>query len=160
MGRPGGTDRIETQEPKDGDFVAYVEQLQKESAARVLGAHHSVNQLDKTATGASKPDSHFFAGRKPADFRPASASREALTQIATASASRLLSATIAIVIGVLLAFYWLFASASIVLLAVGIALVFWGIQRVKRAVQRISPQQRQQAQAAVSKVFAPPAKAK
>ena len=40
---------IDTHEPKDGDFVAYIEQLQKESAARLLGSgHHVITQLEKT----------------------------------------------------------------------------------------------------------------
>ena len=43
---------IDTHEPKDGDFIAYIEQLQKESAARLLGiTQHLVTKLDKAPPG-------------------------------------------------------------------------------------------------------------
>lgn len=151
---------ISTQEPKDGDFVAYIEQLQQESAARLLGQHHSLNQLEKPSSTAGKSSSHFFASRARADVRAAGDANAALMQLASGfSPGRLLSAAVAVVLGVLLALYWLLTSASIVLLAIGIALVFWGMHRIKRVAQRLSPQ-KQQAQALVSKAFGVPSKAK
>ena len=154
---------IDTQEPKDGDFIAYIEQLQKESAARLLGSnHHLVNQLDKT--GAAKADSHFFAGRKPADLRSAAQLQATLAQVvALPSIGHLFASALPTLIGALFALYWLVASAGIASLAIGIALIFWGVRLFQRALRRFSPQESKHAQALVSKVFTaptPPAKAK
>ena len=147
---------IETHEPRDGDFIAYIEQLQKESAARLLGEHHALTELDKNAS-ASKPGGHFFGSRKPADLKAAAAANPALAQLARESATGLLYAALAIFIGVLLTLYWLFATASIVLLVIGIGLLAWGVQRIKRVVRKVGPRRRQ-AQALVTKVFTPPVK--
>ncbi len=143
---------MNTQEPKDGDFIAYIEQLQKESAERLLGSNHPlINQLDKTQ---AKGDGHFFAGRKPADLRSPAELRAALSQVAAhAPVGRLLRAALSIAIGVLLALYWLIASASIAVLFIGIALIVWGTQRINRASRQFSPQQGEQARVQVSKVF-------
>jgi len=55
------------QEPKDGDFVAYVEALQRESAARLAQQH--VHIIDTAAPSGS---SHFFEDKakaaKPANL--------------------------------------------------------------------------------------------
>ena len=154
---------IDTQEPKDGDFIAYIEQLQKESAARLLGStHHLVTQLDKPgAAGASKAD-HFFAGRKPADLRSAAQLRTTLAQIAAVpSLVGLFASALPILIGVLFTLYWLVASASFWPLFVGFALIVWGVRLFERARRRISHQPSQQTQALISKVFtAPSVKAK
>ncbi len=147
---------IDTHEPKDGDFIAYIEQLQKESAARLLGSGHPlINQLESSpAKGANKAGSHFFAGRKPADLRSAAQLQASLAPVvARASLGRLLSSLLSIAIGVLLALYWLIASASVATLVVGIAFIFWGVQRIRRAMRQFSPQQSKQTQALVSKVF-------
>lgn len=154
---------MNTQEPKDGDFVAYIEQLQKESAARLLSStHHLVTQLEKTpAAGANKAD-HFFAGRKPADLRSAAQLQATLAQVvAVPPIGPLIASALSILIGAAFAFYWLVATASIVPLALGIGLMAWGLRRFQRALRRLSPQPTKQAQPLVSKVFtAPTLKAK
>ena len=145
---------IDTHEPKDGDFIAYIEQLQKESAARLLaGTQHLVTQLDKkpSATGANKAD-HFFAGRKPADLRSAEELRASVAQAAAQlSPSQVFASAILIATGVVLALYWLMTSTSIALLLIGTALIFWGIGRFSRALKKLPQPQRNQA--LVSKVF-------
>lgn len=154
---------IDTHEPKDGDFIAYIEQLQKESAARLLAStNHLVTQLDKKPAPAANQTDHFFAGRKPADLRSAAQLQATLAQvIALPSPGHLFASALTILIGVLLTLYWLVASASIVPLVIGIPLTLWGVQRFQRALRRFSPHENKQAQALVSKVFtAPPAKAK
>ena len=145
---------IDTHEPKDGDFIAYIEQLQKESAARLLGSnHHLITQLDKKSpTAAGKSDGHFFAGRKPADLRSAGELRASVAQVAAqVSPSQVFASAILIAIGVVLALYWLIASTSIAPLVIGTALIFWGVRRFSRALKKLSPQQGNQA--LVSKVF-------
>ena len=47
------SEMIDTHEPKDGDFIAYIEQLQKESAARLLGStQHLVTQIENAPPAA------------------------------------------------------------------------------------------------------------
>lgn len=150
---------IDTQEPKDGDFVAYIEQLQKESAARVLGSsQHMITQLDKTpASNANKDGSHFFAGRKPADLRSAAQLQATLAQIAgVPSVRHILTPALPIVIGALLAIYWLIASASIVPLIVALGLIFWGVRSVGRALRQFAPHQNKELQTRVASVFTAP----
>ncbi len=155
---------IDTQEPKDGDFIAYIEQLQRESAARLLAStQHLVTQLDKApASGATKAADHFFAGRKPADLRSAAQMQATLAQVvAVPSLIGLFASALPILIGALLALYWLVASASFLPLLIGIVLIVWGARQFERARRRISQQPSKQTQALVSKVFtAPPSKVK
>ena len=156
LGRPGGTD-MDTQEPKDGDFIAYIEQLQKESAARLLGAHHAVNQLEKSpAKGAAKSDSHFFAGRKPADLRSAAELQAALARVAAPMAlAPLIIPALPIAVGAVVGLYWLLAGSGPALFLLAIGLVIWGMKRVLNAL----PPQRA-TQALVSSVFTTPVKPK
>ena len=154
---------IDTHEPKDGDFIAYIEQLQKESAARLLGStQHLVTQLDKTPAGGANKSDHFFPGRKPADLRSAAQLQAALAQIvAVPSLAGLFASMLPILIGVFLTLYWLVASASFIPLLIGIALIAWGTRLFERARRRVAQQPNKQTQALVSKVFAaPPAKVK
>ena len=156
---------IDTQEPKNGDFIAYIEQLQKESAARLLGStHHLVTQLDKNLPAGGNKSDHFFAGRKPADLRSAAQLQATLAQVAAVpSIGALFMSAIPIMIGALLALYWVAASASIVTLVIGIALIFWGVRVFQRAIRRLTPHDSKQSQALISKVFTaptPPAKVK
>ena len=144
---------IDTQEPKDGDFIAYIEQLQKESAARLAaGTQHLVTQLDKKPPASANKTDHFFAGRKPADLRSAGELRASVAQVAAQlSPSQVFASAILIATGMVLALYWLIASTSIALLVVGTALIFWGVRRFSRALKKLSQQQGNQA--LVSKVF-------
>ena len=154
---------IDTHEPKDGDFIAYIEQLQKESAARLLAStQHLVTQLDKTPPGGVNKSDHFFAGRKPADLRSAAQLQATLAQVvAVPSLAGLFASMLPILIGAFLTLYWLVASASFVPLLIGIVLIVWGTRLFERARRRISQQPNKQTQALVSKVFAAPsAKAK
>jgi hypothetical protein len=149
---------IDTHEPKDGDFIAYIEQLQKESAARLLGStHHLVTQLGKTpATGPNKAD-HFFAGRKPADLRSAAQLQATLAQVAAVQPiGPLFASALPILIGAMLALYWLVGAASIVPLVIGIALILLGVRLFRRALRRFLPTPNKHAQTLVSKVFAAP----
>ncbi len=154
---------IDTHEPKDGDFIAYIEQLQRESAARLLGStQHQVTQLEKPPSTAANTSDHFFAGRKPADLRSAAQLQATLAQVAAVPAiAPLFTSAVPILVGVLLTLYWLVATASLAPLLIGIALIFWGIRRFQRALRQFSPRENPQAQAFVSKVFAArPSKAK
>lgn len=154
---------IDTREPKDGDFIAYIEQLQRESAARLLSSTQNVvTQLEKTpATGANRTD-HFFAGRKEADLRSAAQLQATLARVAATPVIRpLLTSAVPMLIGTLLTLYWLVATASIAPLVIGIALIVWGVRRFQRALRQFSPRESKQAQALVSNIFtAPPAKTK
>ena len=148
---------LDTHEPKNGDFIAYIEQLQKESAARLLvSTQHLVTQLDKAPPGGANKSDHFFAGRKPADLRSAAQLQATLAQVvAVPSLAGLFASMLPILIGAFLMLYWLVASASFVLLLIGIALIVWGSRLFERARRRLSPPSKQ-TQALVSKVFAAP----
>ena len=97
-------DMIDTHEPKDGDFIAYIEQLQKESAARLLGStQHLVTQLEKAPSGGVNKSDHFFAGRKPADLRSAAQLQATLAQVvAVPSLVGLFASMLPILIGAFL----------------------------------------------------------
>ena len=149
---------IDTQEPKDGDFVAYIEQLQKESAARLLGSgHHVITQLEKKpAVTANKDGSHFFAGRKPADLRSAAQLQATLAQSAAVpSSGHVLSAAVPVVIGALIALYWLFASTTIVVLIVAVLLIAWGVRRFQRLIRQFAPRENPALKTQVASVFTP-----
>ncbi len=149
---------IDTHEPKDGDFVAYIEQLQKESAARLLGSgHHVITQLEKKpAANPNKDGSHFFAGRKPADLRSAAQLQATMAQIsAVPSAGLFFSAAVPILIGALIALYWLVASTTIVALIVAIALIAWGVRRFQTLLRQFSPRGSPAVKTQVASVFTP-----
>lgn len=138
------------QEPKDGDFIAYIEQLQKESAARLLASGaHTISQSHHAAK--SKSDDHFFTAHKQ-PTNQGSELRAALAQIAAPSIGLLFGAVVRIFFGVAFALYWLVVATSIVPLLIGLALIAWGIQRLIAASHRISDQGRHARQ--VAKVFA------
>ncbi|MEP6609300.1 MAG: hypothetical protein ABJA83_11545 [Burkholderiaceae bacterium] len=150
---------IDTHEPKNGDFIAYIEQLQRESAARLLGGgHHVITQLEKKqASTANKDGSHFFAGRKPADLRSAAQMQATLEQMAAVpSVIRLFTSAVPILLGMLLALYWLVASASIAALIMAVALVIWGVRRVQSALRQFSPREIKPAHTMVAHAFTPP----
>jgi hypothetical protein len=150
---------IDTHEPKNGDFVAYIEQLQKESAARLLGSgHHVITQLEKKpASSANKDGSHFFAGRKPADLRSAAQLHATASQIAAApSMHHIISSVVAILFGAAFGLYWLIASTSFVPLLIAAGLIVWGVGRFRRALELLSPGQNKNPQALVASVFTPP----
>ena len=72
---------IDTHEPKDGDFIAYIEQLQKESAARLLGStQHLVTQLDKTPPGGVNKSESLFC--RPQAGRSCAAPRKLQATVA------------------------------------------------------------------------------
>lgn len=142
---------IDTKEPKNGDFVAYIEQLQRQSAARLLGSnHHLITQLDKNSAGSgAKGEGHFFAGRKPAEMRSAAQMQAThAPRAAPIALGPLAIPALPIGIGALLAFYWLFASSSVGLIALAIGLIIWGIKRVMNALpeEKVAPAQ-------VAKIF-------
>ncbi len=146
---------IDTHEPKDGDFIAYIEQLQKESAARLLGAHHAVNQLDKSpAKGAAQADSHFFAGRKPADLRSAAELQAAVARVAAPIAlGPLIIPALPLAVGVLLMLYWLLIGSGPAVFLLAVGLIIWGVKRVLNAVPSEDPH----LHASASKIFGAPA---
>ena len=149
---------IDTREPKDGDFIAYIEQLQKESAARLLSStQHLVTQIENAPPGSVNKSEHFFAGRKPADLRSAAQLQATLAQVAPVpSLIGLFASMLPILIGAVLTLYWLVAAASFVPLLIGIMLIVWGARLFEHARRRISQPPNKQTQALVTKVFAAP----
>lgn len=115
-------------EPKDGDFVAYVEALQRQSAAR-LGHQHIA------APGAVQPPAkdHVFGERKPPD--PRAEARAALERFLRSDGEAMLvRPLVAAVIGITALLVWL-GHGGLFWLLVALVSLWYGIPRVVRALR-------------------------
>ncbi len=147
-------------EPPNGDFVAYIEQLQRESAARILA--QSKQAMVELPTGRA-PRSGSAAGAAtvkteprssspspkapdPADIAHPQRNTDSLLPLSRLEADKLLArlasdrataqqvgAVIALIVGVLLILYWFGSRAGVVPLLAGAGLLVWSIRRLRRA---------------------------
>ena len=145
---------MRTQEPRNGDFVAYIEQLQRESAARLRSQSPSqLVELPHVPVGArgaprTAPVS-VPATRTPSAPRPTTATIETQgpllnRQQAEELVERLRGVkrsapregrpaagpAVALMVGALLIVNALMANGGIVSLAIGVGLVIWGFRRL------------------------------
>jgi hypothetical protein len=129
-------------EPRDGDFVAYIEALQRESAAR-LARHQGI--AVGTEPGARAPKEAFFDTPKPPPLEQAV---ERLVRQNTDA--RLVRALVAAVVGAAFLLVWLGNGGALWFL-LGVALLVYGVPRVIDSVRRIGrdPSNR----AAIEQVF-------
>jgi hypothetical protein len=138
-------------EPKDGDFVAYIERLQQESQARLLQGGLIANPSPGPHAGGS---GHLFeSGGEP---RPVSRSEaEALlARLATsASFGRVLSAALPVATGALVLLYAIVAANSVFPFIIGVALLAYGVPRLRRTFSATPKPERDQARALVTEVF-------
>lgn len=140
---------IETNEPKDGDFIAYIEQLQKQQAAR----------LDANRPQGAVPAAQPANKRGPFDPRAslpaaeaAHAARERFRRSAPSSA-RLVGAALPVLVGVLVGLHWLIGGSGLAQLVVALVLIFWGARRFRRVLQGLASTQQAQASALISQLI-------
>jgi len=115
------------QEPPDGDFVAYIDELQRQSAARISagGADRPMHEtaphrMPVTATAASDATAGPVLNRQQAE--------ELLTRLAQRPGRR--AGGIALAFGIVLLLLWLTTRTGALPFLIGIALVAWGASRL------------------------------
>lgn len=111
---------IETHEPKDGDFIAYIEQLQKQQAARLHGA---AAELENPSVPESQP-----AAQKRT--RSASRPRQAIPGLA--------GAVVPLFLGLAVGLHWFIGGGGLPSLLVAVALVAYGAKQLHRLRQQQS----------------------
>jgi len=125
---------IDAHEPRNGDFVAYLDRLQRESAARLASPPATIASLptpaEATAQRAMSAADSFNSDGAPE--RTAPKTNQPLPPVKAARPPfHLLGAALMIVVGASLLLQWLFSGRSGFLFVAGIVLVFWGITRLR-----------------------------
>src|SRR5512134_3679319 len=102
---------LASQEPRNGDFVAYIEQLQKESAAR-MNAKSDVAMVD-TRSQSVNPHSAATDASRAATADPRTAAvldrkqaEELLARLARARAPGEVAASLGLIVGIFLLLAW------------------------------------------------------
>jgi len=138
-------------EPRNGDFVAYLEQLQRESAARLLAQTKS--PLVQLPAGTARHDHPAAAPAEPAAM-PRLQVDELLARLASQRASTArVGPTLGVVFGAALLLYWIAAGSTPLTLLIGIGLVVWSIRRLRQAGIERAAASRAKSEAIVSHVF-------
>lgn len=120
------------QEPKDGDFIAYIEELQRESAARLARQHVAIVET----TAASKVTGQFFE-EKPKS--PAAANlQQAVDRLVRRDVdAKVVKALVAGVAGAVFLLTWL-GHRGPISLVIGLALLAYAIPRLLAAFRAIA----------------------
>jgi len=147
-----------SQEPRDGDFVAYIEQLQKESAVR-MNAKSDVAMVDTRAQSAN-PHSAATDSRRvamatapPAPVLDRQQAEELVARLTRARASGEVAASIGLVVGIFMLLVWFASDAGGLPLVVGIALTVWAISRLRRLRQQRRAAPAPEGRALIAQVF-------
>lgn len=166
---------LTSQEPRDGDFVAYIEQLQRESAARIR-AQSQVPMVELPANapprvGAPHPAHPPLPGPVPAgqatrrgsmsgdqtapvlDRRQAEEMLERLAR--TGASSQNASAGVALAIGVVLLLTWFAFDTGALPFLIGIGLTLWAVSRLRRAARQPAGTAGPRGRDQVSHIFGP-----
>jgi hypothetical protein len=120
------------QEPPDGDFVAYIDELQRQSAARISAAAdrpmhgEAPHRMPVAPTAASDAAARPVLNRQQAE--------ELLTRLAQRAPGRR-AGSIALVFGVALLLLWLTTRSGALPFLIGVALVAWGASRLAGGVR-------------------------
>lgn len=124
--------------PKDGDFIAYIDRLQQESAARLqlnllLDSHDSPAKAARAGLPESAPRAQHET--PPAKFAPAvtAAAEIRKTLSATPSAARLVVGGFGVAAGVYFLMDWLMFKGGVLSLLIGIGLLAWAVPRLRSA---------------------------
>ncbi|HJW51296.1 MAG TPA: hypothetical protein VJ501_04745 [Burkholderiaceae bacterium] len=115
------------QEPPDGDFVAYIDELQRQSAARISAAADRPMHEAAPHRFAVTPAAASDAAARPVLSRQQA--EELLTRLAQRAPGRR-AGGIALVFGVVLLLLWLTTRSGALPFLIGIALVAWGASRL------------------------------
>jgi hypothetical protein len=115
------------QEPRDGDFVAYIETLQRESAARLAQQHIVVDLAFGT-----KGDTTAFQEKAASAGAPAAGQPAVFTR--RDRDSKLVKAIVSGVVGVALLLAWL-ANGGVFPFIISVALLAYALPRLIRALR-------------------------
>jgi hypothetical protein len=132
-----------SQEPRDGDFVAYLDALEKRQLA-ALRIQHTLASAGATSKAEDTDEAERPAsGRTDADAPP----QRMQTKNTTATAGNGLPAgiVVALIVGAVLAFSGLFGDGGPFLLLVGLALLVYGVRRLMRFRRGVPDRARQKA---------------
>ena len=167
-------------EPPNGDFVAYIEQLQHESAARILAQSKRVmveipagqmpaSGRSASTTLAARPASAGNGGNGFDNALHGKDDTGSVLPLSRLEADKLLArlaserakaqqvgTAISLVIGIALIFYWFASRAGVVPLLLGVGLLVWSIRKLRRGTAQRADARTDAGRAAVSKVFGRP----
>jgi Flp pilus assembly protein TadB len=130
---------LDPREPPHGDFVAYVEQIEREQLARALQPHRLAHPAADGKV-ASPP-----APQGGARALSAKEAQRVLQQLkAQAGPARPLGATIGVVVGAGLVAFGLLAEGGMVLVLLGAALLWHNLRKLERARRTAQPSPAQQ----------------
>jgi hypothetical protein len=144
---------IETNEPKDGDFIAYIEHLQKEQAARLVAARPGADAVPAATAKAMKDSGPFEPLGKPTAAGAQRAARDLLRQ-SSPPIAKLLGAALPLLVGVLIGLHWLIAGSGPVQLVVAVVLVIFGVRRFRRTLLEFTSSEKAQASALLAQMLA------
>jgi hypothetical protein len=167
-------------EPPNGDFVAYIDQLQRESAARILAQ----SKQAMVELPASRTPTSGRSALPPLAARPASTgngdyafgdalqgkdSTGSVLPLSRLEADKLLArltserakaqqvgTAIGLVIGIALIFYWFVSRTGFVPLLLGVGLLVWSIRKLRRGAAQRADARTDPGRAAVPTVFGRP----
>lgn len=166
---------LSSQEPRDGDFVAYIEQLQRESAARI----HAQSQVPMVELPANTPPR--AGAPRPAHPPPSSPSpagqatrrgsmsgdeaapvldrrqaEEMLARLARSGAtSQNAPVGVALAFGVLLLLTWFAFDTGALPFLVGLGLTLWAVSRLRRAARQPSGSDGSPGRDRIASIFGP-----
>jgi hypothetical protein len=144
---------IESNEPKDGDFIAYIEQLQKQQAARLVVAKSDAVTFPGAPGTAMQNSGRFEEHGNPTIAETSRAAREHLRQSALPLA-KLVGAALPLLVGVLIGLHWLIAGSGLAQLVVALVLVIFGARRLKRTLVGFTTVEKAQASALIAQMLA------
>ncbi len=165
-------------EPPNGDFVAYIEQLQRESAARIVAQSKPVmieslaGQAPVTGRNAAatvldaRPVSAGYGGYGFGNTAHGEGGTASVPPLSRLDADKLLArlaserakaqqagTAISLVIGVALIFYWFASRSGVVPLLLGVGLLVWSIRKLRRGTAQRADVHADAGRTAISKVF-------
>ena len=127
------------QEPPGGDFVAYIDELQRQSAARVQ-AQAGSNVDARTTYGLeprSSPEKHATVTAPVLTRQQAEEMLARLARRSAAAGSR--SGQVAVVLGIALLILWFATRAGTLAFLIGVGLLVWGLIRQSRVTRAEQP---------------------
>lgn len=141
------------QEPPNGDFVAYIEALQRESAARIH-VKSQIPMVDTAAPGHGPTSPSSSASHDASE--PVLNRQQAEELLARLTRSgrppRAAQAVIALVVGLVLLFFWFVGDGGVVPLLIGLGFVAWSVSRL-RSLGRQAVEPGRQARAQIAQLF-------
>lgn len=118
---------LDSREPPHGDFVAYIERIEREQLARALQPH----RLQHLTAGGAVASEHG-AGNKPHALSAAEAQRVPAPSTGRRNSTAPVGATIGVIIGAALVAFGLLAEGGIVLVVLGAVLLWHSLRKLRR----------------------------